>query len=171
MDRQKHERRGDGEPEALDTASFPEGERGAYTVEPGWVDTAGRTRTWVMRAPFGARMAEIVTKRDAEKMAALLNGMKEGSPDRSESEETAVPALYRAAHEPPSRSTPLSDLRPPGTAGPAFRYDPKTIRPSEAIDKAVEVLAAQLDAGRSPAMTRYLMAMAASIPIPGATRF
>jgi hypothetical protein len=105
-------------------------------------------------------MAEIVTKRDAEKMAALLNGMKETPTDRSGPEEATIPALYREAHEPSSREASLSDLRSPvGTADTVFRHDPKTSRPSEAIDKTVEILAAQLDAGQSPAMARYLMAM------------
>lgn len=44
-----------------------------YTTAPAWIDTAGRTRTWNLHDPAGAKMAEIATLRDARKMAALFN--------------------------------------------------------------------------------------------------
>ncbi len=44
-----------------------------HTTAPAWVDAAGRTRTWSLLDPSGEKLAEIATKRDAEKMAALLN--------------------------------------------------------------------------------------------------
>jgi len=44
-----------------------------YSIEPAWVDTAGRIRTWALRDPQGAPMAEITTKRGAQQLAALLN--------------------------------------------------------------------------------------------------
>lgn len=45
----------------------------AYGIEPAWIDTAGRTRTWALRDPHGTQMAEITTKSAALKLAALLN--------------------------------------------------------------------------------------------------
>lgn len=44
-----------------------------YSTAPDWVDTAGRTRTWSLLDPSGAKVAEIATRRDAEKLADLLN--------------------------------------------------------------------------------------------------
>lgn len=44
----------------------------AYTTAPAWIDAAGRTRTWSLLDPSGAKLADITTKRDAEKLAALL---------------------------------------------------------------------------------------------------
>lgn len=57
-----------------ETSPAPDG----YTTAPAWVDTAGRTRTWSLFNPAGEKMAEIVTKRDAEKLAALFNGLRGG---------------------------------------------------------------------------------------------
>jgi len=55
----------------------PEGEgepaAPSYRTAPAWVDTAGRTRTWNLFDPAGEKLAEIATRRDAEKLAALLN--------------------------------------------------------------------------------------------------
>lgn len=45
-----------------------------YTTAPKWVDTAGKTRTWVLCDPEGGHVAEITTKRDAQRLADLLNG-------------------------------------------------------------------------------------------------
>lgn len=47
--------------------------KGEHTTAPAWIDAAGRTRTWSLLDPSGEKLAEIATKRDAEKMAALLN--------------------------------------------------------------------------------------------------
>jgi len=44
-----------------------------YTTAPAWIDAAGRTRTWALFSPAGERMAEIATRRDAEKLAELFN--------------------------------------------------------------------------------------------------
>ncbi len=44
-----------------------------YSVATGWIDTAGKTRTWLLRDPHGTQLAEITTKRDARKLADLLN--------------------------------------------------------------------------------------------------
>lgn len=44
----------------------------AYTTAPAWIDAAGRTRTWSLLDPAGTKLAEITTRRDAEKLAALL---------------------------------------------------------------------------------------------------
>lgn len=43
-----------------------------YTTAPAWIDAAGRTRTWSLLDPSGTKLADITTKRDAEKLAALL---------------------------------------------------------------------------------------------------
>ncbi len=37
------------------------------------MDTAGRTRTWALRDPQGAPMAEITTESAAQQLAAFLN--------------------------------------------------------------------------------------------------
>ena len=47
----------------------------AYAIEPAWIDTAGRTRTWALRDPHGTQMAEITTKSAAQKLAQLLNNV------------------------------------------------------------------------------------------------
>lgn len=44
----------------------------AYTTAPAWIDAAGRTRTWSLLDPSGAKLADVTTRRDAEKLAALL---------------------------------------------------------------------------------------------------
>lgn len=44
-----------------------------YAIEPAWIDTAGRTRTWALRDPHGTQMAQITTKSAALKLAELLN--------------------------------------------------------------------------------------------------
>ena len=56
----------------------------AFSIGTGWIDTADRTRTWVLRDPHGTQMAEICTKRDAQKLADLLNRIfvTERSPTR-----------------------------------------------------------------------------------------
>lgn len=46
-----------------------------YTVVPGWIDTAGRTRTWYILDPAGKRFAEITRKGVAGKLAAILSKM------------------------------------------------------------------------------------------------
>ncbi len=48
-------------------------ELAGYFTKPAWIDTAGRTRTWALFAPSGERMAEIATRRDAEKLEKLFN--------------------------------------------------------------------------------------------------
>lgn len=48
-----------------------------FSIDLGWIDTAGRTRTWVLLNPHGTQMAEICTKRDALKLAAILNRVLE----------------------------------------------------------------------------------------------
>lgn len=44
-----------------------------YTTKPAKIDTAGRTRTWNLLTPNGDKLAEISAKRDAQRVAALLN--------------------------------------------------------------------------------------------------
>jgi hypothetical protein len=56
---------------------YPKGRRDAsqmYRIERGWVDTAGRCRTWFLLDENGAKVAEITTKRDALKLVRLLDG-------------------------------------------------------------------------------------------------
>jgi|SRR5579871_2235119 len=50
-----------------------------YHTTIGKVDTYdNRTRTWILREPDGSKMAEITTKRDANKLADLLNRVMGG---------------------------------------------------------------------------------------------
>lgn len=51
----------------------------AYHTLPAWIDGAGRTRTWALLDPAGAKVAEITTKRDAERLVDFLNGMRRPS--------------------------------------------------------------------------------------------
>jgi len=44
-----------------------------YGIKTGWVDITGKTRTWVLCEPSGEKLAEITTKRDAQKLADILN--------------------------------------------------------------------------------------------------
>ena len=44
------------------------------TIAPGWIDTAKRTRTWVLLDESGKKIAEVTTKRAAQLLAQLLNG-------------------------------------------------------------------------------------------------
>ena len=44
-----------------------------YSIKTGWIDTADRTRTWVLLNPHGTQLAEITTKRGVQKFADLLN--------------------------------------------------------------------------------------------------
>jgi hypothetical protein len=57
----------------------PEG----YHVRRGWISTAGRTRTWNLLDPSGQKVAEIVAKRDAQKIADAFNRITSeiGKPD------------------------------------------------------------------------------------------
>lgn len=65
--------------EAASPASAePETAMSGYTTVPDWIDTAGRTRTWSLFDPAGTKMAEICTKRDAEKLADLFNRLLRG---------------------------------------------------------------------------------------------
>jgi hypothetical protein len=43
-------------------------------IEPGWVDTAGRTRTWRLLEATGEVIAEVTRKRDALRLLARLEG-------------------------------------------------------------------------------------------------
>lgn len=51
----------------------PEPSEPRYTTAPAWIDAMGRTRTWNLLDPSGEKMAEIATRRDAEKLAAIFN--------------------------------------------------------------------------------------------------
>jgi hypothetical protein len=64
--------------EAVAERSTPE-----YSVKTGWIDTAGKTRTWVLCEPSGGHLAEIIIKRDATKLADLLNRATSGGRDLS----------------------------------------------------------------------------------------
>ena len=44
-----------------------------YSIARGWIDTAGKTRTWFLLDPSGKRVAEVTTKRAAECLVALLS--------------------------------------------------------------------------------------------------
>ena len=44
-----------------------------FTLVPGWIDTAGRTRTWRLVDAKGKLRAEMTTKRDAGEVVAALN--------------------------------------------------------------------------------------------------
>lgn len=44
-----------------------------YSVTKGWVDLAGKQRTWRLHEPSGTKIAEITTKSGAKRLADLLN--------------------------------------------------------------------------------------------------
>lgn len=44
-----------------------------FTFTIGWVDCAGRTRTWFLLDPNGKKVAEICTKRDVKRLIAMLS--------------------------------------------------------------------------------------------------
>ena len=60
-----------------------EGAVAGYSTAPGWIDTAGKTRTWVLYEPSGTKLAEITTKGGAEKLADLLNRVEGAGRNRS----------------------------------------------------------------------------------------
>ncbi len=62
-------------PSAASPSKVAEPAPPAYAIEPAWIDTAGRTRTWALRDPHGTQMAEITTKSAALKLAELLNNV------------------------------------------------------------------------------------------------
>ncbi len=43
------------------------------TTERGWIDTAGKTRTWALLDTNGRKIAEITTKQAAQDIADRLN--------------------------------------------------------------------------------------------------
>ena len=45
-----------------------------YQVERGWIDTAGRCRTWRILDGNESHIAEVTTKRDALRLLSLLAG-------------------------------------------------------------------------------------------------
>lgn len=47
-----------------------------FAVAPGWVDCAGRTRTWFLVTANGDRLAEVTTKRDAMRLQKMLSERK-----------------------------------------------------------------------------------------------
>ena len=65
----------DEEPAAPPASTVAEHSEPGYSTAPKWIDTAGKTRTWELRDPEGSHVAEITTKRDAEKLAKFLNGI------------------------------------------------------------------------------------------------
>lgn len=65
------ERREQPVPPPVETV--PEPAPAGYTTAPAWIDITGRTRTWNLFGPAGEKLAEIATRRDAEKLAALFN--------------------------------------------------------------------------------------------------
>jgi hypothetical protein len=54
----------------------------AYSVTTGWIDTAGKKRTWRLHEPSGTKLCEITTKSGAEKIAALLNQVEDSKRQR-----------------------------------------------------------------------------------------
>ncbi len=43
-----------------------------YTIKPGWIDCAGKCRTWILLDADGKRIAAVTTKRAALLLVALL---------------------------------------------------------------------------------------------------
>ncbi|GEM_PF-6239668 len=43
-----------------------------YIIERGWVDTAGKTRTWRLKRHNGEKIAEVTTLTEAETLLTLL---------------------------------------------------------------------------------------------------
>jgi len=48
-----------------------------YTVARAHIDGYGRTRTWSLKNPYGQKIAEITTKRAAERLAKFLTEVME----------------------------------------------------------------------------------------------
>lgn len=44
-----------------------------YSIQTGWKDTSGKTRTWVLVEPSGEKIGEITTRGGASRIAELLN--------------------------------------------------------------------------------------------------
>ena len=44
-----------------------------YSIKRGWIDCAGKCRTWYLLDPDGKPIAEVTKKRDALKLIALLS--------------------------------------------------------------------------------------------------
>jgi hypothetical protein len=59
----------------------PADESPTYSVEPEWIDAAGRTRTWSLKDPEGKKLAEITTKSSALRLAALLTSLNNPDPE------------------------------------------------------------------------------------------
>ncbi len=57
----------------------PEG----YHVVRGWISSAGRTRTWKLLDPSGCKVAEVMARRDAQRLADIFNriGAELGRPE------------------------------------------------------------------------------------------
>jgi hypothetical protein len=53
-----------------------------YTIKTGWVDTAGKTRTWILCEPSGVELAAITTRSGAKKLADLLNRAESNERER-----------------------------------------------------------------------------------------
>ena len=43
-----------------------------YSIKPGWIDCAGKCRTWRLLDAEGKQIAEVTTKRGAMALLALL---------------------------------------------------------------------------------------------------
>lgn len=74
------------------TREPPSEERGEaalalYRTAPAWVDAAGRTRTWSLLDADGEKLAEITTRRDAERLATFLNQLTAPNSEEPPSEE------------------------------------------------------------------------------------
>ena len=63
-------------------ASAPEETPNAFHIAPGWIDAQDRTRTWNLMDKNGGKLAEICTKRDAAKLANILNRVREANVGR-----------------------------------------------------------------------------------------
>ena len=64
-------------------APAPEEAPDAFHIAPGWIDAQDRTRTWNLLDTNGGKVAEICAKRDAQKLADILNRVREANRGRS----------------------------------------------------------------------------------------
>ena len=59
--------------EEASTDAIAEDAAPEYSIATGWIDAAGKTRTWVLSEPSGVKIAAVTTKSGAKKLADLLN--------------------------------------------------------------------------------------------------
>src|SRR5687768_12658409 len=60
--------------EAMELVRKHEAGRKEFCLHQGWIDAAGKCRTWKVADGNGLHIAEVTRKRDAERLVSLLSG-------------------------------------------------------------------------------------------------